>query len=175
MKKNSKITLSAMMAALAAAFMLLSYFPYLTYAIPAIAGLFIMVTVIEIDCKWALASYLASAFLVFLFAETESKLLFIGFLGYYPIIKALLERMKRPVLEWFIKFVVFNLSVIIDYYLLSALMGITVEDFGSLGKYSIVILLALGNITFVIYDIAVSRMAAVYWGILHPKILKIIK
>ena len=68
MKKNSKLTLSAMMAALASVFMLLSYFPYLTYAIPALAGLFIMVIVIEIDCKWAIGGYIASAFLVFLLA-----------------------------------------------------------------------------------------------------------
>ena len=40
-----------MMAALATAFMLLSYFPYLTYAIPAVAGLFVMVTVIETNYK----------------------------------------------------------------------------------------------------------------------------
>lgn len=163
------------MAALASGFMLLSYFPYLTYAIPAIAGLFIMVIVIEIDCKWALGSFLASAFMVFLFAETESRFMFIGLLGYYPIIKALLERMKRPVLEWFIKIAVFNLSVAVIYYALSTLIGITAEDFGSLGKYGIIILLVLGNAVFIVYDIAVSRMASVYWTVLHPKIRKIIK
>lgn len=175
MKKNYKITISAMMAALASALMLLSYFPYLTYAIPAIAGLFIMVTVIEIDCKWAFAAYLASAFLVFLFAEIESKLMFIGLLGYYPILKALLERIKKPILEWLLKIAVFNLSLMVVYYALSALTGITSDDFGSLGKYGMVILIVLGNVAFVLYDIAVSRMAAVYWNVFHPKIMRIIK
>ena len=164
-----------MMAALASAFMLLSYFPYLTYAIPAIAGMFIMVVVIEIDCKWAFGSYLASAFLVFLFAETESKLMFIGLLGYYPIIKALIERVKRPILEWLIKIVVFNLSLAVIYFALSALIGINGEDLGIFGKYGVIILLILGNVAFVLYDIAVSRMSVVYWNVFHHKIRKFIK
>ena len=82
--------------------MLLSYFPYLTYAIPAVAGLFIMAVVIELDVKWAFLSYTSSAVLVFLFAEMESKLMYVFFLGYYPIVKALLERMRKPLIEWII-------------------------------------------------------------------------
>ena len=91
------------MSALAVVFMLLSYFPYLTYAIPAVAGLFIMATVIEINLKWAFLSYLTSAVLVFLFAEFESRLLYIFFLGYYPILKAIIEKIKKPVIEWILK------------------------------------------------------------------------
>ena len=52
MKNSKKITFSAIMAALATVIMLVSYFPYLTYAVPAIAGLCIMVVVIEINKKW---------------------------------------------------------------------------------------------------------------------------
>ena len=48
--------------------MLLSYFPYLTYAVPAVAGLFIMAAVIEAGYKWALGAYAAASVLVFLFA-----------------------------------------------------------------------------------------------------------
>lgn len=175
MKKNNKITLSAMMAALASAFMLLSYFPYLTYAIPAVAGLFIMVIVIEIDCRWAVGGYMASSFLVFLLAETESKLMFIGFLGFYPILKALVERIRKPVIEWTIKIICFNIAIGIIYYILSKIIGFSEEDFGTLGKYGVWVLLALGNIVFVLYDIAVSRMAMFYIGMIRPKLSKIIK
>ncbi len=175
MKKNYKLTLSAMMVALATAFMLLSYFPYLTYAIPAISGLFIMVTVIEINKKWAVAAYFASVVLVFLFAETESRLLYIVFFGYYPILKAVIEKINNPLLEWIYKFVIFNTAVLLVYFVFSSVFNISLEGIDILGKYGAVILLLLGNIVFVFYDIAVSRMAMVYMNILHPKIKKLLQ
>ena len=104
MKKTSKITFSAIMSAFAVVIMLISYFPYLTYAVPAVAGLAIMIVVIEINCKWAILSYISAAVLSFLFAESESKLLFIGFFGFYSIVKCIIEKINKPVIEWVIKF-----------------------------------------------------------------------
>lgn len=164
-----------MMAALAVAFMLLSYFPYLTYAIPAIAGLFIMVIVIEINCKWAFLSYLSSAVLVFISAEPESRLLYIFFLGYYPILKSLIEKWCKPAAEWIVKIITFNCAVLLVYLIFAKPMGIDFDDFGALGKYGAVITLGLGNVAFVLYDIAVSRMATVYMSVVKPKIKKIFK
>lgn len=175
MKNSTKITFSAIMAAMATAFMLLSYFPYLTYAIPAISGLFIMVIVIEINRKWALMAYLASAILVFLMAEPESKLMYIGFLGYYPILKALIDGFRKPIIEWVIKIAVFNIAVILIYFIFSSIFSLSFEDFGVLGKYGALILLIIGNAVFVLYDIAVSRMAMLYMGMLHSRIAKFIK
>lgn len=174
MKKTAKITLCAMMAALSAVVMLVSYFPYLTYAIPAFAGLFVMVVVIEINRKWAVLTYIASAIIVFLLAETESKLMYIMFLGYYPILKSALEVMHKPVFEWIIKIIVFNAAVVAVYVVFSQMFGITLDDIDILGRYGAVILLAVGNAVFVVYDIAVSRMAMVYMYVLHPKIKKLL-
>ena len=157
------------------AFMMLSYFPYLTYAIPGIAGLFIMAVVIEINLKWAFLSYASSAVITFLFAEMESKLMYVFFLGYYPIIKALLERMRKPVIEWIIKILTFNAAVLLVYAIFAKPMGLDMSDFGDLGKYGAFILPGLGNIVFVLYDIAVSRMAMMYIKIIRPKFKSILK
>lgn len=175
LKQTSRITLSAIMASLATAFMMLSFFPYFVYAIPALAGLFIMVVVIEIDKKWALMAYIVSAFLVFMFADPESRFLYVFFFGYYPIAKALLEMMHKPVLEWPIKFLIFNASVISVYLIFSSFFSFSMDEFGEFGKYGAYILLGLGNIVFVFYDIAVSRFSMFYMAVLHPKIKKIMK
>ena len=82
MKNTGKITLCAIMSALAVVIMLVSYFPYLTYAIPAVAGLCVMVVLIETDYKWAFFCYVTSAVLVFLFAELESKFMYVFFFGF---------------------------------------------------------------------------------------------
>lgn len=175
MKKNNKITFCAMMAALASAVMITSYFPYLTYAIPAMAGLFIMAAVIEIGKKWAFFSFLSSAVIVFLIAEPEAKLMYVGFLGYYPILKALIEGIRKPVIEWILKIVSFNIAVVLVYFIFSAMFDISFDDFGVLGKYGALITLGLGNIVFVVYDIAVARMAMFYNFVIRPKIKKFLK
>lgn len=160
---------------MATVIMLVSYFPYLTYAVPAMAGLFIMAVVIELGKKWSLLSYLASAVLVFLMAEPEAKLMYIGFLGYYPILKAAIESIRKPIVEWIIKLLFFNIAVIIIYMVFAKLFGISFEDFGALGEYGAVITLVIGNGVFVVYDIAVSRMAMFYNFVIRPKIKKFIK
>ncbi len=163
------------MAALSAVIMLVSYFPYLTYAVPAVAGLFIMITVIEIDCKWAFLSYASAAVLVFLFAETESKLMFIGFFGFYPIVKCLIEKINRSIIEWVLKFSVFNACVITVYNLVEKLFLVSYDDLGAFAEYGSLILLIFANIVFVVYDICVSRMAVIYLNGFHKRISKLFK
>ncbi len=172
MKNTYKITISAVFSALAVVIMLISYFPYLTYAIPAIAGLCIMVVLIETDYKWALFSYIVSSVLIFLFGETESKLMYVFLFGYYPILKGIIEKINIPVLEWIIKIFVLNIAVLLVYGLLANVFGISDQEFM---KYGAVILLVLANFVFVVYDIAVTRMSMVYMNKLHPKIKKLFK
>ena len=175
MKKTGKITLCAMMAALATVFMLTSYFPYLTYAIPAVAGLFIMIAVIETNLKWATVSFVASAVIIALVAEPEAKMLYIMFFGYYPILKALFEKIKSRVLEYVLKFALFNTAIGLSYGLVAALFSIPVDDMNDFGKYTAIILLAAANVIFPIYDLAVSRMAEFYMVRVHPSVKKILK
>ncbi len=174
MKKTGKITFCAIMAALSCVFMLTSFFPYMTYGIPAIAGLFIMIAVIETGKLWGFASFVASvAVLLILPADSEAKLLYIMFFGYYPVLKALLEDRFGRVIGYSLKFLVFNTSLLVSYGLLVGLFGIDIGDMGEFGKYTGIILLGAANIVFPIYDIAVSRMAQVYIFRLHKPVSKI--
>lgn len=175
MKNTKKVTLCGLMAALSSAIMLAGYFPYLTYAIPALAGLFTVIPLIECGVGWGFAAYISSAAITFIIGETESKLLYILFLGYYPILKALIERIKNRVIEWALKLICFNAAVIIFYYISSAIFAISFEDFDIFGKYGAGIFLAICNAVFVLYDIGISRAASYYIFTLHDKIKKIIK
>ena len=175
MKNNAKLTLSGIMAALAVVITLAAYFPYLTYALPAMAGLCVMAVLIETDYKWALLTYISSAIICFFIAESEAKLLYICFFGYYPILKSGIEKLKKAFPEWIIKLIFFNIAILAVYFLLSGLFSISVDDFGILGEYGAYIFLAMANVVFVLYDICISRMAMFYLYKLHPKIQKILK
>ena len=175
MKTTGKITLSATMAALATVIMLVSYFPYLTYAVPAVAGLFIMISVMEINCKWALLSYISASFFVFLFAEPESKLMFIGFFGFYPILKCLIERINKPVLEWIIKILLFNVCILLIYKVFAKIFMIPEDNLNEFFKYGEIVLLIFANAVFVVFDIALSRMANFYFAKFHFRVSRIFK
>lgn len=176
LKKNTgKVALCGVMSAFAVSIMLLSYFPALTYAIPAIAGVVFIILVIETDYKWALCAYAASSVLVLLLAEPEAKLMFVAFFGYYPIIKGCIERLRKPIIEIIIKFAVFNVAIVAAYLIIIYVFGIPMEELGELGKYSVWILLGMGNVTFLVYDFAVSRIVELYIRTLHKKLKKLIK
>ena len=66
MKKNTKIALCGITASLSVVLMLFSYFPYLTYAIPALTGLIIMIPVVETGKKWAFGAYLSAGTYIYL-------------------------------------------------------------------------------------------------------------
>lgn len=163
-----------MMVALASVLMLVSYFPYLTISIPALAGLCIMVLVIETNYKYAFLAYFASAVIVFLIAEPEAKMLYVLFFGYYPIVKALIEKIKSRILEYVVKFLVFNMSVISAYFLLSKLFAFEISELGNFGKFSIIVLLLIANFVFILYDIAATKVAQYYFFKIHPKVYKVI-
>lgn len=175
MKNTKKITLCGMVASLSIAIMLTSYFPYLTYAIPALAGLFMMVPLIECGAVWAFGTYIASSAIIFITGETEAKLLYVLFLGYYPILKSLIERLRKQVIEWVLKFICFNIAATAFYYVSSMLFAVSFDDFGDFGKYGALIFLALCNVVFVIYDIGISRIASRYMYALHDKVKRILK
>lgn len=174
MKKTGHITFGAVLAALSVVTMLMSYFPYLTYSIPALAGMFIMVAVIELGNKWALFSYIVSAFLSLIFAEPEAALFYAFLFGCYPIIKALIEKIKFILLRYAVKLLYFNVVVAIIYVFLLKLLGLP-TGFEGIGTYMIVGVLIVVNIVFLIYDFAVLRVSQWYIWRLHPRINKLIK
>lgn len=175
MRRTSKVALCGIVAALSVLIMFLAYFPYFTYAVPAAAGLLMIILVIEINPKWAVLAFISSSILILLLAETEAKLMYVLFFGYYPILKERIERMNKPVIEYILKFSVFNIAVIAVYLISTKVFGIPFDEMGDFGQYLELVLLILANITFAIYDFATTRLIYTYMIRLHPRLKKLIK
>lgn len=174
MKNTKNIALCGIVSALATVVMMAAYFPYLTYAIPAISGCLLIVLVIECGAKWALVGYAVSGLLVLLAAEPEAKLLFIGFFGYYPIIKEKIEKLQKRWIEYILKVLIFNVAIVAIYFVVINVMGMPIEDMGGTFKYGTLIMLLAGNVSFIVYDIAVSRMIGLYFNRFHQRIKKML-
>jgi hypothetical protein len=174
MKHSANVAFGGMIAALSVALMFSSsLFPFATYAIPAIAGMLLMVVCAQMGYRWAALIYAAVSVLSFLIvADREAALFYAMFFGYYPILKGLLERRNRRVLEWVLKFAVFNASVIAAYWIALNVLGIpddTLKTFGPAGPW---ILLGAGNLVFLLYDVALTQMFSRYLYYLQPKLKK---
>lgn len=173
--KTKKLSFCAVMAALATVLMLVGYFPYLTYAVPCIASLAIMAVVIELNKKSAFLTYLASLLPIFLFCEMESKLLYICLVGFYPILKALFEKLPSRILEYLLKIVCLNVAVFLIYLASTFVFGIRFDDMGQLGEYGAIVLIAAANIAFLAYDFCLTTMAQFYIIRIHKSVKKLLK
>ncbi len=163
MKQSSKTAVCGMVAALSVVIMMLTVIPVMTYSAPAFAGILLMVIVIEINKKWAFGVYVAVGILsLLLAADKEAAVMYVAFFGYYPIIKAILESKLPKLLEWISKFLIFNVTMVASYFVLIRVFGLSMDDMNELGKYGPLILLAMGNVVFVVFDIAITRLATLY-------------
>ena len=174
-KQTSYLTLCAIISALITAVMLVAYFPFLTYAVPAVAGALIIIPLAQAGKGYAFATYIVSSVLVMLFAEPEAKFMYICFFGFYPIVKAIFEKTRFRFFEYLLKFITFNGAVTLVYMVLAKLFMIEVEGIGDFGKYSVLILYVIGNFAFILYDICLQRLCTVYMVRLYSKIKKILK
>ena len=166
-KNNSKIkrvAFGGMVAGLSVCLMMLTgVFSVLVYATPIIVGLLLMLMVIEIGKRWALMVYVVVSLLSFFFlANKESAIIYIAFFGYYPILKPILEGIKIRAVEWILKFVIFNVAVIAAYFVLIKFFGIDISSQYMSMKTGSLVLLALGNVLFLVYDIAFTRLVTAY-------------
>jgi hypothetical protein len=164
LNKSSKTALGGIIAAVSVVLMFLtSVIPSLTYAIPAAAGLLLLIMVIEIDKKWATVVYVAVSILsVLLVADKEAAVMYLAFFGYYPIIKQPIEKHLNSIICWIVKFLIFNAAVITSYLLLIYVFKISMDDFGDFTKIAIAGVYIAFNVVFVIYDLALTRMITAY-------------
>ncbi len=176
MKHSRKIALGGLLAALSLVCMLLTIFPFADYALPALAGVLLIPIVLESGVKWGFMVYAVVGILnAILTPSLEAKVLFIAFFGYYPVLKALIERLSSRVLEWGVKLLVFNGAMVAAYALMLYVFALPADSLELFGVNVPLLLLGLGNVVFLIYDVAVTNLIAMYQHTLRPKLMHIFR
>lgn len=154
---------------------LTGFMPLFVYLIPAVAGAMLLIIYVEIDAKWSFFTYVSVAVLcLFITPDKEASLLYIMFLGYYPILKMFIEKIDNIVFKWLLKMIFYNLMIILYYQIIIRIIvnADLTDDINELGKYGALIFLAITNIVFIVYDIAVSRLKDMYVKWFRKKVLK---
>ena len=183
MSVSAKTALGAMITALSVVILIPSAVQVFVYTLPALAGMLTMLAVVEIDKKWAIGSYVATSLIGLLFvANKEAVVYYVAFFGYYPVVKALLESKMPRVAEYILKFLIFNVSIILSGVVLVKVFGMPYNDLLGIDgesafftKYALPIMLGMGNVVFILYDVALTRLLTAYVLVWQKRFRKLFK
>ena len=176
-KQTGKTALCGVLGALAVVLLLVGgILPAATFCAPALSGLVVMVAAAECGVTLGWTLYVAVALLaLFLAPDKEMALMFAGLLGYYPLLKAPLEKLHPRPVRGLAKALVFNGALALVYGLLLKIFPVAAleQEMGGAGQGFLAVLLILGNITFWVYDLALLRVMQLYRYKLRPKLKKL--
>lgn len=148
----SDIALGGILAALAVVIMSMgTLIPVATFVCPMLCMLLLQLVLKTSGTRIAWAWYGAVAILALLLAPDKEAAAVFAFLGYYPIVKPALDRRKG---KWLWKAMLFNVSILVMYWLLMHLFGLDqiAAEFDEAGAVMTFIMLLLGNVIFFLLD-----------------------
>ena len=90
-----------------------------------------------------------------LLPDKGTALLFLVFLGVYPVAKGGIESLRRLPLEWALKLIFFNLALTLCWFLFRELLWPEPPAWVAGG---LPVVYGAGNLVFIIYDIGLSRL-----------------
>ena len=169
--ESQKIALCGVLGALSVVLLLVGAALQIgTYAAPMLAAFLLIPVLDEYGPKYALLLYATVSILSVLLVP-ELAFFYVFVIGYYPVLRQQLARIKSTLLRWVIKFAVFNGATVLVYLLLFALLGPAIlDELLADGVGMLAALLAAGNLSFWLCDRAVGALTRYYRLILKKKL-----
>lgn len=165
-----KITLTAMLVALGTVFLFLTnMLPYGTVTLLCAASACVALTVMECGLGCALLAYLAISAFGFLLVSGNAAVFweFVLVLGYYPVVKCLIERLNRLWLEWMIKILFFAAISVLLLLLFHFVLFLPIPSKFPVWLYGI------GGVALLcVYDYALSMLLSYYHNQVKGKLKK---
>ena len=155
----AKISLGGMLAALAVVIMnLVGLIPVATFVCPMLCMMILTLVVRFCGRRIGWAWYGAVSILSVLLGPDKEAAAIFAFLGYYPLLKPWLDRMKGGTL---LKFLFFNCVILLMYWLLINLFGLAqiAQEYRELGLAMTIFTLITGNLIFFMLDKILARLA----------------
>lgn len=150
--RAKQMALGGILAALAVVIMSMGgLIPVATYICPMLCIVLLQAVLWFCGIRITWAWYGAVTILGLLMGPDKEAAAVFAFLGYYPIIK---PRMDQLPLKWLWKLLLFNVSMVVLYCILIRIMGLeaVTGESEALGSVMLLVLLVLGNVTFLALD-----------------------
>ena len=155
-----------MMAALGVVILYVgSLIEVLDISMAAIASLLCVIAVIEFGRGYAWLVFAATATLaMILLPEKFTPSLYAFMIGYYPMVKELVERIGKKrmfkgcrALQWAVKLIFFNCALLVFAIIAIYILLVPTE-----AEWMQWTMLILANAAFILYDIALTRLITTY-------------
>ena len=177
MKNTQKLAVSGLLTALSTVIVILSnIIPIGMFTFPAVAGIIIYILSIAAGQKYAWMSFIVTSLISFaLCTEKEAAVCFILFLGFYPMVKEHIEKLRIRVIAYILKLLLFNACGVAIYFILIFVFSVPADTFEFFDINLPAVLLAILNAVFLIYDYALTVFNRVYRKKIYNFITKLIK
>ncbi|MDP4109579.1 MAG: hypothetical protein Q8878_06065 [Bacillota bacterium] len=156
LKKTSALTLGSLFCAISVIDLYIAaLLPTARLALTAAAGIPIAALLIIHGPGCALLSFAATAALsLMLLPDKTPAFLYSFFLGYYPVLKFFIEKIRKLPAELLLKILAFSLALAISLYISTGIAGIPkIFTFVRLPVF-----FAAANVVFIIYDFAFTLL-----------------
>ena len=161
-----KIAIGGVLTATAVLIMLLgSVVPFATFVSPCLSAICVFYYCLEFGAGAALIVYASISLASLLLApDKELAFVFIFVMGYYPAVKQACEKLGSKFIAYLIKFAVFDVSVLLMYWLLLRvfMLAPVKAEFEQYTPAIVAGMLVVANITFFLFDIILTRMSLLY-------------
>ena len=178
-RKSTQVALGGMASALCLLLMFMTgLIPFGTFALPAMAGIVLIVVVVEMGRSTAALVYAAVSLLsLFMCPDKEASIMFIGLFGSYPVVKELFDRIPLRLLRIAAKFAAFNAAIVASYWIIINLFDLTeiLEEMGAFGSATLLVTWLMGCAVFGMFDIALGRIHWAYAHVLRYRFFKKIR
>ena len=171
--QSGKMAFCGMLVALSVALMLGSgLIPIATYCAPMFCALLLLPIMMEYGKKAAWTAFSAVALISLILGIDKEAAFFYLFIGYYPLLKWEIERIKGKAKKLLVKLTVFNLSISLMYLFLGFVLGMhaVIAEFGEMNTWMLFMFLLMFNLCLLLYDRLIFPLMLLYDRKLRPKL-----
>ncbi len=173
MKESRNISLAGILTALCVVCLAIGTFVQtLDLTAAALGSIIILIAFIELGKKWSWGVFAVSAILsVLILPHKLPCVVFALFSGFYPILKEDLNRIQKKWLSYTVRIATFNIAfVLIGSISVFLLKTDITSQYGEFIYIAVIGFILLANITFILFDLALERIAVYYISKIRPKV-----
>lgn len=171
--QSGKMAFCGLLVALSVALMLSGgLIPIATYCAPMFCALLLLPILMEYGKKAAWTGFAAVSLITLILGIDKEAAFFYLFVGYYPLLKWEIERLKSKPMRILVKVLVFNLSIALMYVFLGAVLGMhaVVAEFSEMNAAMLAVFLVMLNLCLFLYDRLIFPLMILYDRKLRPKL-----